>query len=182
MSEKYKFHDPEGIYFVTLTVVFWIDLFSRRDYKYLIIESLAYCQNKKGLVIHAWCIMDSHIHLIISRSGQESLSSILRDFKKYTSKQIVDLILKTSESRRAWLLKAFEDAAKKLKRNSKYKVWKDGNHPILLDTNNMMEQRLNYVHQNPVETGIVEEAEHYVFSSARDYTGKKGLLEVEFIE
>ncbi len=86
MSEKYKFNDPDGIYFVTLTIVFWIDLFTRRDYKDMIIESLKFCQCTKGLKIHAWCIMSSHIHLIISRSGQTSLSEILRDFKKYTSK------------------------------------------------------------------------------------------------
>ena len=112
MSEKYKFNDSVGIYFVTLTVVFWIDLFTRRDYKNMIIESLTYCQDKKGLKIHAWCIMGNHIHLIISRSGQESLSSILRDIKKYTSKQVIDLVSKINESRREWLLRAFENAAK----------------------------------------------------------------------
>ena len=79
------------------------------------------------------------------------------------------------------MLRAFENAAKKIKRNSKFKVWQDGNHPVLLDTNKMMEQRLNYIHQNPVEAGIVEEEEHYLYSSARDYSGKKGLLEVELM-
>lgn len=182
MSEKYKFNDPDGIYFVTMTIVFWIDLFTRRDFKNMVVESLTYCKEKKGLKIHAWCIMDSHMHLIISRSEQESLSDIMRDFKKYTSKRVIDLTSTINESRREWLIRAFENAAKKLKRNSKYKVWQDGNHPVLLDTNEMMDQRMNYIHQNPVESGIVEEAEHYLFSSARDYSGKKGLLEVEFIE
>lgn len=182
MSEKYKFHNPDGIYFVTITIVDWIDLFTRPDYKYMIVESLKYCQKEKGLTIHAWCIMSSHLHLIICRTGKASLSEILRDIKKYTSKRIIELIEVINESRRELLFNAFEKAADRIKRNSKYKVWQDGNHPILLDSNKMMELRLNYIHQNPVEEGIVEEAEHFVFSSARNYAGTKGLLEVEFIE
>lgn len=181
MSEKYKFSDPDGIYFVTLTVVFWIDLFTRIDYKNMIVESLKYCQREKGLKIQAWCIMSSHLHMIISRSGKDSLSDIMRDFKKYTSKKVIDLMVEINESRREWLIRGFEKAADDIKRNTKYKVWQDGNHPILLDTNEMMDQRLNYIHDNPVETGIVAGSEHYLFSSAMDYVGRKGLLEVEFM-
>ncbi|NJN28641.1 MAG: transposase [Cyclobacteriaceae bacterium] len=182
MSEKYKFHDPEGIYFVTLTIVGWIDLFTRPDYKYMIVESIKYCQKEKGLIVHAWCIMSSHVHLIISKRGEPGLSEILRDIKKYTSKKTIELLEVINESRKEWLLKAFELAADKIKRNSKYKVWQDGNHPVLLDTNEMMQQRLDYIHNNPVEAGIVDEPEYYVFSSARDYAGRKGLLDVEFID
>ncbi len=93
MSEKYKFHDPDGIYFVTPTIVDWVDLFTRKEYCQLIIDSLQYCQLKKGLVIHAWCIMPSHLHLIISRTGDFGLSEIMRDFKKHTSKRIVKIKL-----------------------------------------------------------------------------------------
>ena len=182
MSEKYKFHDPDGIYFVTLTIIDWIDLFARVDYNYMIVESLKYCQKEKGLTIYAWCIMSSHIHLIISKTGELSLSEILRDLKKYTNKKIVDLLDQINESRREWLLEAFKKEADKIKRNTKYKVWQDGNHPVLLDTNTMMQQRLDYIHNNPVEAGIVNEPEQYVFSSARDYAGQKGLMDVEFIE
>lgn len=182
MSEKYKFSDPDGIYFVTITVVHWIDLFTRPDYKYMIVDSLKYCQKNKGLNLHAWCIMSSHIHMIVSKSGKASLSEILRDFKKFTSKRIIELIEKINESRREWLVNAFEKAADRIKRNSKYKVWQDGNHPILLDTNKMLDQRLHYLHDNPVEAGIVEEPEYYLFCSARNYAGMKGLLEVEFVE
>jgi putative transposase len=190
MSEKYKFHDPYGIYFVTLTIVDWIDLFTRPDYKHMIVESLKYCQKEKGLTLYACCIMSSHIHLIISSSRASvtranndlTLSDILRDFKKYTSKKVIEMLHRINESRRKWLVEAFEKAADKIKRNSKYKIWQDGNHPILLDNNNMMQQRLDYVHNNPVEASIVDEPEHYIFSSARDYAGEKGMLDVEFIE
>lgn len=182
MSEKYKFHDPDGIYFITLTIVDWIDLFTRPDYKYMIVDSLTYCQKEKGLNVYAWCIMSSHIHLIVRREGKFLLSEIVRDFKKFTSKKIIELIKNLNESRRKWLLAAFKNSADRIKRNSMYKVWQDGSHAILLGTNKMMDQRLDYVHNNPVQAGIVDEPEHYTFSSARDYAGGKGLLEVKFIE
>ena len=75
-----------------------------------------------------------------------------------------------------------EIAGMPLKRIKNYKVWQDGTHPIELDTNIMMEQRMSYLHNNPVEQSIVLRAEDYVFSSAIDYCGGKGLLYVEMIE
>jgi REP element-mobilizing transposase RayT len=80
MSEKYKFYDPAGVYFATMSIVGWVDLFTRPELKHVIIDSLRYCQKEKGLVIHAWCLMPSHLHLIIS--SENKLSDILRDFKK----------------------------------------------------------------------------------------------------
>ncbi|MGB3587966.1 MAG: transposase [Tunicatimonas sp.] len=177
MSEKYKFHDPEGIYFITMTVVYWIDLFTRTEFKHLYLDSLRHCQREKGLIIHAWVLMPSHAHLIVS-SKQQTLSAILRDLKKYTSKQTVKLLPNINESRRDWLIRAFAQAGSNLKRVTHSKVWRDGNHPILLDTNHLLEQRLNYIHQNPVKAEIVDEAEYYWYSSARDYNGQKGLLNV----
>ena len=88
MSEKYKFNDPEGIYYVSPTIVYWIDLFTRKEFKYQVINSLKYCQKQKGLVVHAYCIMPSHLHLIISTKG-EPLESIMRDLKKYLAKAII---------------------------------------------------------------------------------------------
>jgi putative transposase len=90
MSEKYKFHDPQGMYFVTMATVGWVDVFTRFELKHVIIDSLRHCQKEKGLVIHAWCLMPSHLHLIIS--SENNLSGILRDFKKHTSKELVNTI------------------------------------------------------------------------------------------
>jgi putative transposase len=180
MSEKYKIHEPEGKYFITLTVIHWIDAFTRKELKHVVLDSLQYCQKNKGLVIHAWVLMSSHLHLIISSKG-EPLEAILRDFKKHTSKQIVKTIQEINESRKEWLLRAFSKAAKDIKRVKNYKVWQDGNKPILLQTNEMLEGRLHYIHQNPVEAEIVDEPESYWYSSARDYAGGKGLLEVSLL-
>ncbi|MEO9477370.1 MAG: transposase [Cyclobacteriaceae bacterium] len=98
MSEKYKFDDPDGLYFVTSTVVHWIDLFTQKEFKHIIIDSLKYCQTNKGLIIHAWCLMPSHLHMIIS-SNNESLSGIMRDFKKFTTKAILKELKVINESR-----------------------------------------------------------------------------------
>lgn len=182
MSEKYKFHNEEGIYFITPTIINWIDLFTRQAYSELVLDSLRYCQKEKGLIIHAWCIMPSHLHLIISKFGNEQLSSIVRDFKKFTSKAIIMEIENIAESRRNWLLRDFKQAGEQLKRITNYKVWQDGNHPVELDTNKMLEQRLSYLHNNPVENGIVFQAEDYFYSSAIDYYGGNGLLDIEMIE
>lgn len=182
MSEQYKFHDNEGVYFTTSTVVDWIDIFTRLDYKMVIIDSLKYNQQQKGLVIHSWCLMTNHLHMIVSTKEGFSLSAIMRDFKKFTSKEIMKTIVDIQESRKDWMLKRFEYAAKYSKRIKNYKFWQDGSHPIELNTNELIEQKLDYIHNNPVVTEIVEKSEEYLYSSARDYIGIKGLLDIELID
>jgi putative transposase len=181
MSEKYKFYDPSGIYFVTITTVGWVDLFTRSELKHVVIDSLRHCQNAKGLVIHAWCLMPSHLHLIIS--SENNLSDILRDFKKFTSKELITTIKRINESRKGWILDLFSEVADHLKRVKNYKVWQDGNHPEILTSAKFIRQKLNYLHNNPVKDEIVDEPEDYRFSSARDYySNKKGYLRIDMIE
>ena len=180
MSEKYKFHDPEGLYFLSPTIIHWIDLFTRKEFRYIIIDALKYCQENKGLIVHAYCLMPSHLHLIVSSNG-EPLEAIIRDFKKYTSREIIKTLNQINESRRDWLNNAFQKAANGIKRNSKNKVWQDGNRPKLLETNQFIQQKLEYIHNNPTEAEIVDEPEHYRYSSARDYSGMKGLIDVQLI-
>ena len=183
MSEQYKFNDPEGLYFTTTTVVDWIDVFTRKEFKLIILDSLKFCQENRGLEIYAWCLMSNHLHLIISSKEGFQLSAIMRDFKKFTSKEIVKAIKDGGfESRGTWMLERFVLAGQKLNRIKNYKFWKDGNHPEELYSNKFIEQKLNYIHNNPVVAIIVEEPEHYLYSSARDYVGQKGLLDVILID
>jgi putative transposase len=160
--------------------VHWIDVFTRKELKHVVIDSLKYCQQNKGLLIHAWVLMHSHLHMIIS-SDKEPLKGILRDFKKHTSKQIVRTIEEINESRKEWLFRAFAKAAQDIHRVKNYKVWQDGNKPILLQTNEMLEERLLYIDQNPVEAELVAQPEYYWYISARDYAGRKGLLELSML-
>ncbi len=147
----------------------------------MLLDSLRHCQQYKGLVIHAWCLMPSHLHAIVSRTDEALLWEIMRDFKKYTSKQVIATLPQINESRRDWLLRAFARAGQPLKRVQQYKVWQDGNHPVELFSNKFVDQKLNYIHNNPVVAEIVDEPEAYLYSSARDYAGTPGLLAIELL-
>ena len=182
MSRKYKFYDKSDLYFVTYTVVDWIDVFTRDIYRNVLLDSWNYCIKNKGLRIHAWCIMTNHVHMIIS-SEKDELSNIMRDMKSYTSTTIKKLITENpQESRKRWMLRLMKAAGNKNKNNKGFQLWQQHNHPVLLGSNYLLEQKLDYIHNNPVKAGFVDEPEDYVYSSARDYAGEQGLIEVVLIE
>ena len=178
MSDKYKIREIDKAYFVTLTVVNWIDVFTRKNHKLLLINSLKYCQQNKGLVIFGWCLMPSHLHMIVRAEGQYTLSEILRDFKKYTSKAVVKQIEEEPESRREWMLEQFSKAGEHLKSIKDYKFWQDGNQAKEIYGNNFLEEKLDYIHNNAVEEMIVSKPEEYLFSSARNYAELDNVLDV----
>jgi len=178
MSDKYKINEEEKAYFITLTVVDWVDVFTRKAYKLLVVESLKYCQQRKGLEIYGWCLMTNHLHLIVKAVGKQSLSEILRDFKKFTSKTIVDMIHDSPESRSVWMLTRFKYRAKYLKRIKNYKFWQDGNHAEIIFTPDFFYEKLEYIHNNPIKEMMVSKPEDYLFSSARNYSGMESLIDV----
>ena len=178
MSRNYKFHNPEGLYFVSFAVVGWLDVFTRNEYKDLIVESLTFCQKKKGMEIHAWCIMTSHLHLIFRSIGNQNPELLLGDFKRFTSKNIIKAIQENpKESRKEFLLDYFKKEAQKTSNTSNNQFWRHDNKPIELWSNEVIQQKINYIHNNPVAEGIVFRPEDYKYSSASDYAGQKGLLE-----
>ncbi|WP_439881802.1 REP-associated tyrosine transposase [Pontibacter sp. MBLB2868] len=165
MSEKYKIH-PEGVFFITLTVVGWIDIFTRREYADEIVANLDYCSKVKGLQIYSYCIMPSHLHMICSVE-RGSLSDILRDFKSYTAKRIISLVESSpTESRKEWLLYLFRFFKEKIRHNKEYQFWQQHNHPIDLTNAKIFQQKVDYIEQNPVMAGLVTDATYYAFSSA----------------
>ena len=182
MSNENKIHSNNN-YYLTTTVVNWVDIFTRPIYRHIIIDSLKYCQNEKGLILYAWCLMSNHLHWIVgSESKKYNLSDIIRDFKKYTSKKIInEIISNPSESRKDWLLKIFKEATKYNPKNKYYKFWQDGNDAKILTTNRFIDQKINYIHQNPVVAEIVEKSTEYVYSSAKNYADEKGLIDVVLI-
>ena len=180
----YKILDQQGLNFLTITLVDWVDLFTRRVYCNIILDSLRFCQKEKGLNICAYVIMPSHLHLILQTDNPKGLSHILHNFKSYTSKAILKYLKDYSkiESRRDWLLNRFEFNARKNKRRSKHQVWQKDNHPIILYSPKAIGVNLNYIHNNPVVAGYVEKAAHYRFSSASNYSVGKGLLDIVILE
>src|SRR5665213_261310 len=188
----YKITDQGAMYFVSFAVVGWVDVFTRKDHRDVVIESLKYCQENKGLIIYGWCIMSNHLHLIIS-AKENNVSDVLGDFKKFTSKQIMKSIVEhPGESRKeclpdlviqAGMVQIFKKAGESNSRNTYHQFWQQDNQPKIIFTPHFAAQKLEYIHNNPVEAGIVEKAEEYIYSSARDYYyGKQcGLLKIEFL-
>jgi len=182
MSRNFKIRDQEKLYFISFATVNWIDVFIRPVYKDIVVESLNYCIAHKGLEVYAWCIMSSHVHLIIGSKG-ERMEDIIRDMKKHTAKTILKAIAENQqESRREWMLWMFARAGKRNSNNTTYQFWQQHNQPIELNTNFLIDQKLHYIHQNPVEAGFVREPEEYSYSSAGDYAGIKGMVPVTQVE
>ncbi len=179
MSRKYKFHNKEGLYFVSFAVVYWIDVFTREEYFAILTDSLNYCRKNKGMEIYAWCIMPSHVHLIF-RARDNNPSTLLKELKTYTSKQLQKAIAEhNQESRKEWMLWLMERAGLK-NSNVKYRqFWQQHNKPIELWSAAVIDQKIDYIHNNPVEAGFVSEPEHWKYSSAIDFSGGKGLLEID---
>jgi REP element-mobilizing transposase RayT len=178
-ADNYFITDQNAVYFFTFTVTDWVDIFTRKEYRCEITNSLNYCIKNKGLKVYAWCLMSNHMHLVCRAREGFRISEIIRDFKKFTSKAILKIIQEIPESRRDWLLYRFEFAGKFDNRIKKYKFWQETNHAVLLHTNEMIEQRINYIHENPVRALIVGNAYEYLFSSARDFAGEQGYVEVQ---
>lgn len=179
MSRKYKFRDQAANYFVSFATVGWIDVFTRRVYKDILVDSLNYCVENKGLIIYGWVIMSNHVHLIIGTNDM-NLEDIMRDLKKFSSKAIVkEIIANQQESRKEWMLNMFEKAGTDNSNNKHYQFWQQHNQPIVLNNADIFEQKLNYIHENPVKSGFVDEAINYPYSSARDYAGEKGIINME---
>jgi len=171
---------PGYAYFVTLTIVEWIDIFTRPVYRHIIVDALNYCIANKGLQVYCWCLMSNHLHMITSASEGNNLSDILRDFKKFTSKEITNSIKEIPESRRDWLLNLFWYAGKNDKKIKNYKVWQEGNEAKEIHSNEFLDEKMEYIHNNPVRAELVANQFDYLYSSAKAYSGEKGLVNIEF--
>jgi len=180
-SENYRVEKQNAVYFLTFTVTDWVDVFTRLNYRIIIAESLDYCRKNKGLKLYAWCLMTNHIHLVCSIEAPFRMTDFLRDYKKFTAKAVLDDIEHLTESRRDWMLYRFEFAGKFDNRIENYRFWQDKSHPIELTTTEMIQQRINYIHENPVRTGLVAKAEDYLYSSARNYAGMSYIIEIDLI-
>jgi len=177
MSRNYKFHNPDGLYFVSFAVVYWLNIFVREQYIEILLESLKFFQKEKGMEIFAWCIMTNHVHIVFRTITDDKPEQVIGDLKRFTSKKIVTAIINNpNESKKEFFLNKFIEAGKKSSNVNKYQFWQHNNHPIEISDNKTMDIKINYVHNNPVKAGYVNIPEDYPYSSAKDYCGEKGLL------
>ena len=176
MSTGYKLSEKYGCYFLTFQIVGWVDIFTRKVYRDIVIESLKYCQQHKGLNLYAYVIMSNHIHLLV-RSETGNPSDFIRDFKNHTAKKILEVVDSEVESRKDWMKMVFIYHAK-FKNKQNHQIWTHENHAELIYSQEFIEQKMNYIHENPVRSGIVTKAEDYLYSSARNYAEKESVIDV----
>ena len=181
MKEGYVIRDQKLPHFITSTVVDWIDVFTRQTYRDIVIECFNYCIKNKGMILYGYIIISTHIHLIV-QSEEGKLSDLIRDFKKFIAKNILDKIQNSPESRREWMLERFKLAAQKHKRNKEYQFWQYGNHAEEIYSTEFMWSKLHYIHLNPVRAGLVAKASEYIYSSESNYVNDLGLLEIEKVD
>lgn len=179
MSRNYKFHNSSGLYFISFATIYWIDIFIREQYLTILAQSIDYCRKQKGMEVYAYCFMPSHVHLVF-RSANDNPSGLIRDFKSYTSKKIIKVIEENpQESRKEWLLWMFEKAGKQNATVTRRQFWQQHNKPIELWTDKVIQQKIDYIHNNPVVAGFVTNAIDWKYSSARNYQDDHTVLEID---
>lgn len=176
MSTGYKIREGADAYYLTFQIVGWVDIFTRKVYRDIAVESFKYCQGNKGLNIFAFVIMSNHIHLL-AQGQDNNLSNIIRDFKNFTSRKFLEVIYEGNESRSDWMKIVFEYHGK-FENKQNNKIWTHENHAEQIYSQKLIEQKIDYIHTNPVRAGLVTKAEDYLYSSARNYAGLDFELEV----
>lgn len=162
-------HDAEGCYFISFATVAWIDVLTRREYKDIVVDSLRFCQEQKGLELFEWVIMGNHVHLLARSKPGFSLADIVRDMKKFTSGRIHKAITDSpTESRREWMLRLLEEAGRANGGNSGFQLWQQNNHPLIMDSPEAVDRVVEYIRMNPVVDGLVENEADYLYSSAHE--------------
>lgn len=176
MRSRYKIYENDDTHFLTATIKDWIPVFTHPEACQIIIDSLAFCREHNGLQLYAYVIMDNHIHLIARAPG---LNNTIQSFKRHTAKQILTMAKKTG---REWLINHFAFHTKTHKTESEHQVWQEGAHPQLIQGDKMLNQKIDYIHNNPVERGWVDTPEHWRYSSARNYfLEDHSLIEIDSI-
>lgn len=176
--------DQHGCYYLTFNTVDWVDLFIRPVYKKIITDTLNLFVAANVLEIYAWCLMTNHIHLVCRSLRDYGISNIERDFKKETTKKVFAEIDIEPEVRRQWMMKLFENFSQSLRRIEKFNLWQTCSHPVHINTEQggELHRYMQHVHDNPLRDGVVNKAEDYLYSSARDYQGMKGLVKLTMVQ
>ncbi|HED32781.1 MAG TPA: transposase [Gammaproteobacteria bacterium] len=168
---RYKITHPTQPHFITLTVLHWIPVFTRPETVNILLDSLRFFE-KEGMMLYAYVILENHCHFVLQ---SDALDRDIARYKSYTAKQMIQYL---SKNKVQSILDQLAFYKKAHKGDRAYQFWQEGVHPELIQGDHMMRQKVDYIHNNPVKRGYVDKAEHWRYSSARDYLGQQGLLEV----
>jgi REP element-mobilizing transposase RayT len=169
---RYKIYDNAYPHFLTCTIVDWLPVFTRQDAVQILLDSWTFLQREKRLTLFAYVVLENHIHFIASG---DNLSKEIGDFKSYTARQLIDLL---SAAGAKTILQQLSYRKAKHKDDRSFQFWQEGSHPQQITSEEMMRQKIEYTHYNPVKRGFVDNPVHWRYSSARNYAGMPGLIEV----
>lgn len=169
---RYKFIEGPAPHFLTITVVNWTPLFSSQHLVQILLNSLCYLQREERLILYAYVILENHLHLVAAAAD---LAKQIANFKSYTARQMIDFLLARNAIH---LLEQLAYYKSRHKQDRDYQLWQEGSHPALIQGIEMMRQKIEYIHNNPVQRGYVDLPIHWRYSSARNYAELEGLIPV----
>jgi putative transposase len=173
-----KFNENDAC-FITLQTVDSVDIFVRPVHKQVIVHTLNHFIDSKGLRVYAWCLMTHHLHLLIEGMPPADLEKLEREFKLFTTSKILEAIDTEPEERKEWMMKRLECSGSILGLMKKYEVWGKSAHRCFdIKKDDIILEQFDFIHQNPVRDRIVDAPAEYLYSSARDYTGTRGLVNI----
>lgn len=178
MHSADKFNEKTAC-FITLQTVDSVDIFVRPVYKQVIVHTLNHFIESKGLIVYAWCLMTHHLHLLVA-GDCKSLEELKSEYKRFTTKKILEAIETEPEGRKDWMLRRFECQGSILGFMKKHQIWQETIKPsyIDIDKDDLLLEKFDFIHQNPVRDRIVDTPAEYLYSSARDYTSSTGLVNI----
>jgi putative transposase len=179
-SNENGYPSRQGCYFLTFNTVDWVDVFIRPVYKQIIVHSLNYFIDNKGLNVFAWCLMTNHLHLLVQARENGVIAEIENEYKSFTAKKILQDIDTEPDIRKTWMMNHFENFGNIFGLLKKFHVWQMSSSPVFIDMNkkDTLTEYAEFIHGNPVRDRIVDTASDYLYSSARDYSGMKGLVHI----
>jgi REP element-mobilizing transposase RayT len=169
---RYRFLESTHPHFMTCTVVGWLPVFTRPECVRIVLDSWKFLHDNDRMSILGYVILENHLHFI---GVSADLSKEVGDFKSFTARRIIDLLKKNGETGVLKQLQ-FEKNAHKVDRD--FQLWQEGSHPKKMENHEMLRQKLQYIHYNPVKRGYVDKPEHWRYSSVRNYLKLEALVSV----
>lgn len=173
MRDRWKFYESRYPYFMTCPIVGWLPVFTRPAAAQIVFDSWKYLQANRGVIIFAYVILENHLHWIAKMPDPAKDAG---DFKSFTARKIIDFLIERKETS---LLEQLAQHKNELRLDRPFQLWQEGSHPVVVETTSMMEQKVTYIHSNPLRRGYVSDPTHWMYSSARNYAGLSAPIEIE---